>query len=592
MKRFDKLIDISRQMNTDLDLHKILKLVVDGIADEITRVDMVAFFIRREDHKYYGHTINDLRYDISDFVIDPKEHPFIEEMINNKRSIYIEDTDEDQRVNRERMHLLHIKSILGVPVVIDQEVFGLVFVHDFEKPLNLCRDEMKTIEGFVNMSAVAIQNARMFQQTNRLLEQQKLLLEINHALSESLSVDDVMDNAFKYIRTIIGEPEIAAHLYNPSTHQFEPFYLSSSSSITEEEWKKELSGVSMNADVDGIFSDLLENKRAIAIYDVKEDERANQKIREAFDLKSLLIIPMITKGKVLGMISVTTVDRHRHFNESEIELCQTIADVTGTALSNALYTRTLDSQVKERTIELQEANLKLENLVKDLKELIRFKNDLMASLSHELRTPITSIMGATDILKKEIVGPLNEQQKKLVLMVDRATEKLLSRVNELLDFSKIEQGQVQLNKMRTSYSALVQETVEVMNPLFQKKYQTVHLEIPEHDPSIEIDKQKIQQVLINLLSNAHKFTPEGGRISIRYYKNGQRLITEVCDTGIGISPTHHRHIFSKFYQASPHKNGTGLGLAISKQLIELHNGEMWFHSEEGKGSMFAYSLPL
>ncbi|MBO8171036.1 MAG: GAF domain-containing protein [Bacillaceae bacterium] len=588
MKSLDRFIHITREINANLNLDQILQHVVNAIAEEIARADLVGFFMKHPENPiYYGHTGNNKQIDIKQLVIDPREDRFARKIIESQKSVYIPNTSRDGRLDPAKMELMQIKSILGVPVIVENEVFGMVFVHDFGKPMNLTPEDITTIEGFVNMATVAITNARAFEKTGRLLKQQKLLLDVNRSLSQSLSVGQIMESAFKYLNMTLSACEIGVHLYDPGINRFQAFRIAQSSSISEEEWQNK----HQELHEDPLFQEIIQTRKPVAIDDVDRDKRLNHEVCQFFGIKSLLALPMIAKGEVMGVIVLPSIDHPRTYSESEISLAQTIADVTATALSNALYAEQLDSLVKERTVELQEANLKLENLVKELKDLVRFKDDLIASLSHELRTPITSIMGSIDILKKEIVGTVNPQQRQLLDMADRATEKLLTRVNELLDFSKLEQGKIRLVPRKTDYRALVEETVELVMPLFKKKNQSVNVRMDIENPQICLDRQRIQQVLFNLLSNAHKFTPEAGHISIHVYRDQTSVITEVADTGSGISEQEQTNIFEKFYQAHYQKDGSGLGLAISKEFIELHNGEIWVTSQEGKGSRFSYSLP-
>ncbi|MCC2686133.1 MAG: sensor histidine kinase, partial [Paenibacillaceae bacterium] len=205
--------------------------------------------------------------------------------------------------------------------------------------------------------------------------------------------------------------------------------------------------------------------------------------------------------------------------------------------------------------------------------------------------PITAIKGSIDILKRKILGELNTAQFELIETSNKATKRLLNQVNELLDFAKLESGKFELNRVETDINQTIEEAAGIMEPLIDKKKQKLVIET-DVISSLYMDRQRILQVLLNLLSNANKFTHQGGSIKIKSYLKADSLFVEVHDTGMGIPKDYQKNIFTKFYQANNQLNGTGLGLAISKQLIELHKGRIWFDSIEGVGSSFKFTLPI
>ena len=242
----------------------------------------------------------------------------------------------------------------------------------------------------------------------------------------------------------------------------------------------------------------------------------------------------------------------------------------------------MDHSVNERSIELQHANFKLEGLVRELEHLNELKSDFIATLSHELRTPITAVKGSVDILSKGILGGLNDSQKDLLDIASKSIERLLDQVNELLDFAKMENGKFELVYTEADFKEIIKESVHIVQSLINKKKLILVVESDaETDTVVSVDKQRILQILLNLLSNAIKFTPPMGVITIKTIFEETVLTVEVHDSGIGIPYEKQKNIFTKFYQANNQINGTGLGLAISKQLIELHGGRIWF-DEHGR----------
>ncbi|MEB3100581.1 GAF domain-containing sensor histidine kinase [Ferviditalea candida] len=583
---------MTKIINSRFEMPGILKVLVDAIADEIVQADLVGFFLKQPDGTYRGYTGNKLPVDITELVIDPAQDEFAKYIILNKASDYISDTSKDQRADPAKLELLKIKSILGLPVIVDDDVIGLVFVHDFGKPMDLTVEQREVTEAFVNMASVAIRNIQMFEQTQDLLNRQQLLLDLTNALSKSLSINDVLSTCFHYMKASTGCGDIGIHLYNEQERILTPYHLSSTSHFTEEEWKGiHKQGIQLHIDKDLLFHEVITTKKAVAIPDVFADPRPNHEACKSFGIQSMILIPLVANGKVFGAVAIPDIHKKKVYTDNEIDFIQSICDVTATALSNAIYAENLDLAVKQRTAELQQANLKLEELVKELRYLNDLKSDFIASLSHELRTPITAIKGTIDIFKRGILGELNAGQRDLIETSNTAVERLLDQVNELLDFAKLENGKFELMSELVNFKDIVDEAVRILTPLTEKKKQTIQVK-SEVQRSLKLDKQRILQVLLNLLYNANKFTPEGGEIAIEIGEDHEKIQVEVRDTGIGIPTEKQKYIFQKFYQVNNQLRGTGLGLAISKQLIELHKGSIWFSSIEGKGSVFSFTLPI
>ncbi len=249
----------------------------------------------------------------------------------------------------------------------------------------------------------------------------------------------------------------------------------------------------------------------------------------------------------------------------------------------------LEEKVAARTQELAVANERL-------KELDHLKSDFVSNVSHELRTPLTAIKGAVDLMLREVAGPLTEKQIHYLTRVRSNTQHLAGLINDLLDLSKIESGRIEVKSSRVSLGGLVHEVVEGLRPVAAEK--VISLEAIVREPSILVwaDRNKINQVLTNLIGNAIKFTPVQGRVTVSASRNGDESVqVSVSDTGLGVPPDEKEKIFAKFYQIAEvngeNSKGTGLGLAIAKALVELHGGKIWVESEPGRGSTFSFTLP-
>jgi putative tryptophan/tyrosine transport system substrate-binding protein len=250
----------------------------------------------------------------------------------------------------------------------------------------------------------------------------------------------------------------------------------------------------------------------------------------------------------------------------------------------------LEKKVEDRTHELALANERL-------KELDRMKSDFVSKVSHELRTPLTAIKGAVDLVLREVAGPLTEKQTHYLTRVRSNTQHLAGLINDLLDLSKIESGRIEIKSSCVSLSGLLHEVVEALRPVAAEKVIALEVTIRERSLLVWADRDKINQVLMNLIGNAIKFTPVHGRVTVSASRYGEESVqVSVSDTGPGVPPDEKEKIFAKFYRIAEvngeNSKGTGLGLAISKALVELHGGKIWVESEPSRGSNFCFTLPL
>lgn len=231
-----------------------------------------------------------------------------------------------------------------------------------------------------------------------------------------------------------------------------------------------------------------------------------------------------------------------------------------------------------------------------LKELDRMKTDFVSNVSHELRTPLTAIKGSVDNMLDGITGSLNEKQIRYLERIKSNADRLGRLITDLLDLSKIEAGKIELNPQRLFADALVREVVEVLRGVAAQKL--IALDVVGFAGPVQVwaDRDKVVQILMNLVGNAIKFTPPQGEVKIAIADSGRDWVTfSVIDTGPGIPRDEAAKIFDKFYQIERPSNakakGTGLGLAISKALVEMHGGKIWIESGTPGGSIFSFSLP-
>lgn len=257
--------------------------------------------------------------------------------------------------------------------------------------------------------------------------------------------------------------------------------------------------------------------------------------------------------------------------------------------------KNLEKTVESRTKELRETLDKLEGINLCLEEANRHKSKFLSSMSHELRTPLNAIIGFTDLLKGIFFGQLNEKQASYIEQIDKSAAHLLALINDLLDISKIDAGALEVQLEEITLKDVTEDLLRMLSTQFRKKTLKVTSEFSPDIGTIVSDSRKFKQIMLNLLTNAIKFTPDKGAISVKGEMIPGKIKISVSDTGIGIAGEELGKIFSEFYQVDQVRDeelgGTGIGLALTQRLVGLLGGEIGVKSKIGKGSTFWFTIP-
>ena len=286
-------------------------------------------------------------------------------------------------------------------------------------------------------------------------------------------------------------------------------------------------------------------------------------------------VPMLLDGEVVGVLIVwrTEVDP---FSERATELLTTFATQAAIAIRNVDLVHALQA----RTAELEVAS--------------RHKSEFLASMSHELRTPLNAVIGFSEVLLERMFGDLNDRQEEYLRDIWSSGKHLLELLNEILDLSKVEAGQMVLDPTEFSLQEALGHGLALVRERAIRHGIRLGLEVAPDVGPVRADELRIKQVIVNLLTNAVKFTPDGGRVEVRARMEGGEVLVTVADTGTGVAAEDRERIFESFQQGGRRAStteGTGLGLTLSKRILELHGGRIWVDSELGVGSTFGFAVP-
>jgi signal transduction histidine kinase len=292
--------------------------------------------------------------------------------------------------------------------------------------------------------------------------------------------------------------------------------------------------------------------------------------------RALLAVPLLREEQLIGALTVLRKDPGEYAADV-IEVLRTFATQSALAIQNARLFRELEYKSRE------------------LEAASRHKSEFLANMSHELRTPLNAVIGFSEVLTERMFGDLNEKQDEYLRDIYASGQHLLSLINDILDLSKIEAGRMELELADFDLPAAIDNALILVRERAGRRDIALRQSIGDGVGARRADERKVKQVLLNLLSNALKFTPEGGRVEVAAAVRDTTVEVSVADTGVGIAPEDQEAVFEEFRQvgtAAKKIEGTGLGLALSRKFVELHGGRIWVASQLGEGATFTFSLPL
>ncbi len=458
------------------------------------------------------------------------------------------------------------RSLMAVPLQVKDRVIGVIEVINRRDGLPFVQDDQTLLTAFAGQAAVAIENARLYTLTDQELaervEELSVMQRIDRELNASLEMDRAMritldwalrqSNAEAGLIGILEDKDLRVMAHQGLDEQIERF--------PDQLMKIELSSM-LKAIETGLPQQM-------------STESAKNKLLDA--AHNQLAIPIRRETTVIGLLYLESMDD----SQSDVDFLTRLTDHAAIAISNAqLYG------------EVQRANLA--------------KSDFVSFVAHELKNPMTSIKGYTELLAGGAVGQINDMQTNFLQTIKSNVERMSTLVSDLNDNSKIEAGRLRLEYKATPADDVVDEVLRTFTRQLEEKKQTLELSVPKNLSPMWADRVRVGQVLTNLISNAHKYTPEGGVIQVSVEESTNQWDPDgaprvihlwVKDSGIGMTIEDQQKIFQKFFRSEDPKArevpGTGLGLNITKSLIEMQGGRIWFESEYRKGTAFHFTIPV
>ncbi|HEX3295794.1 MAG TPA: GAF domain-containing protein [Nocardioides sp.] len=469
------------------------------------------------------------------------------------------------------------RTTMGAPMLLDDEVVGTLNVWRSEvKPFD--EREMSIVTAFAGQAAMAVNGVKLVQQLEargaelaKRVGELEALRDVGEAVSSSLDVDRVLSTVAMHAVKLSGTDGGSIMEYTERDRSFRV----RSVYRTQPDVVESLRSIRIDLD-ETLVGRAARERRPIVVTDLSRTELdPHLRILHDAGWRSLVAVPMLREDQIVGSLIVRR-KRTGDFTEETVDLLETFASQSALALLNAQ----LFQELKEQSAELELAS--------------RHKSEFLASMSHELRTPLNAVLGFSEVLLEGMFGEINERQEEYLRDIHGSGKHLLELLNEVLDLSKVEAGRMELEYTSFDLGALLGGAVSML-----RERATLHgielvVEVEEGVGQVYADELRLKQVLLNLITNAVKFTGDGGSVTVRAVRDGSDIDITVTDTGIGVPEADRERIFESFQQGGrggSREEGTGLGLTLSRRIVELLGGHMWLETEVGRGSTFGFSIP-
>jgi signal transduction histidine kinase len=515
------------------------------------------------------------------YPIRPGRESVAARVVHDRAPVQIPDFLGDaEYAHKEGAQKMGIRSLFGAPMMREGQILGAIAVARPEA--GVIPDKLvRLLQTFADQAVIAIENVRLFTelgarttQLTRSVGELKALGEVGQAVSSTLDLETVLSTIVSRAAKLAGMDGGSIWEYDETRGEF---HLHATDRLPDE--LVQVLRATPIRKGEGALGRLAMTGEPVEIRDFADERSYQSRLRDTLircGYRSVLALPLLREDHLLGALAVNR-SSPGEFPPEVIELLKTFATQSALAIQNARLFREIED--KSRQLEIASQH----------------KSEFLANMSHELRTPLNAIIGFSEVLSERMFGAINAKQAEYLSDILESGRHLLSLINDILDLSKIEAGRMELELSDFDLPSTIENTLILVRERAVRRGIELGRAVDEHLGTVHADERKVKQVLLNLLSNALKFTSEGGRIDVRAVVRDATAEISVTDTGVGIAAEDQEAVFEEFRQvglAAKKVEGTGLGLAISRKFIQLHGGRIWVKSQIGTGSTFTFTLPL
>ena len=493
------------------------------------------------------------------------------------RVVHIPDVLADPEYSYGAQSLGGYRALLGVPLLREGSCVGVMALSKMV-PQPFTAKQIELVTTFADQAVIAIENVRLFDEVqtrtrelSKSVEELRALGEVSQAINSTLNVEAVLTTIVAKAVQLSGTEAGTIYTFDKSRQEFRLRATHGMDETMIAAIRDQRIGIRETA-----IGKAAAERTPIQITDVLAESSLVLDVIVRAGYRSVLIVPLLRPDQIVGALVIRR-KAPGEFSKGTIELLQTFADQSVLTIQNARLFR----EIEEKSRELEQAS--------------QHKSQFLANMSHELRTPLNAILGYTELMADGAYGEPSEKMMGILKRLEANGKHLLGLINDVLDLSKIEAGQLVLELSEYCVQDIAQTVRSTLEPLAADKKLSFKVDVAPKLPPGRGDGRRLTQVLINLVGNAIKFT-DAGEVAIKAEANNGSFQVSVRDTGPGISAADQAKLFQEFQQAdnaiTKKKGGTGLGLAISKRIIEMHGGKIWVESQPGQGSTFAFTLPV
>lgn len=564
--RLAALYEVSSQLGTSLDLSEVLNQVMDAIIQLTGAERGFLMLFGSISGKLQTMAARNMDQETIDGHSMPISRTVIERAAATGEGILTNNAQEDERFSSQQSVVgYQLRSIMCAPLRARGRTIGAVYVDNRLFAGVFQQEDLDLLSAFANQAAIAIENARLFTQTDQALERRvqelSLFQNIDQQLNKSLDLNRVLSLALDWAVAYTNADGGSIGLMEQDEERHPP--------VLRLLAHKQYSHVNINDVVPAshpVLAQILATGQSVFTQHVTSAQAINgvpTTIQFAVPIKR-------ERDEIIGLITL-----------------------------EANQLNTLDAEDKafvERLADRAAVAIKNSSLYEEIHAANKAKSDFISIVTHELRLPMTSIKGYTDLLASGMTGELTDQQKQFLDVIRRNLGRMNTLISDLSDINRIESGRMTFENKDFFLQDVIEDVRNSLQEAIDGRQQTLTVKMPEGATAVHADPTRINQVLANLVSNAHKYTPDGGHIAILVDQESAHIRVSVADNGYGITAEDQSKLFTQFFRAEAREvraqPGWGLGLSIVKKIVEAQNGEITFRSEPGKGSMFTFTIPL
>ena len=482
------------------------------------------------------------------------------------RTLVVRDVHADARIAEGSVDV-GVRSVIATPILVAGELAGTLSLNQATAPRDWTTDEVRLVEAVARELRVAMETARLFQARQRENERLLALQRAGATLAARTDPHEVFDMILRSAVQLLGEGSASLYTWD---EEAEMLRLAENVNVVAENIA---AGNRALRPGEGIVGRVFVSREPLIVNDYQSWE-GRTSVGEARGLRASLAVPLMRSGRALGVLSIRSYDSTAAYTEDDARMLTLFADQAAAALT------TVEAFARQR------------QAVEQLERLNRAKSEFVSIVSHEFRTPLTGIQGFSEMMRDEELGL--EEMREYAGDINKDAQRLNRMIDEMLDLDRMESGRMTIHPVPMDLNAVVEEAVGRVRP--NAPNHTLTVELQSDLPRIKADADRLTQVTSNLLNNAVKYSPTGGRITVTTRAEGDQLRLDVRDEGLGIPAEALETIFERYSrvdsQATKDIPGTGLGLPIVRQIVQLHGGKVWAESELGRGSVFHVLLPL